>query len=113
MLSAYRADRFIALTVAVASTLAAIGEFVQLHNQVVSINLALRELHALLVWWDSLSLVRRRTPDVTARVVQSTERAFLDIVIAHTTAASNTQKSVQKSLDGGNDGEEEGEKKEE
>ena len=48
--------------------------------------------------WDSLSLVRRRTPAIKAEIVTDTENAFLMVVDAHTTAASNTQLSVEKEM---------------
>ena len=107
ILAAYTYNSWISLTVALNAVVNSITEFTQLRNQVVSTNLALRELHAILVWWDSLSLVKRRTPAVQAQIVSVTEEAFLSIVDAHTTAASNTQISVAKSLDGKGEEEEE------
>ena len=89
---------WIALTVTIVSVLTAIVEFTQLRNQLVSCNLALRDLQNVLTWWDSLSLVRRRTPLVKQQIVSTTERAFISIVDAHTTAASNSQTSVEKAL---------------
>ena len=84
--------------VALVAVFSSLIEYTQLRNQVVSVNLAVRDLQTLTMWWDSLSLVRRRTPEVTERIVSATEQAFLDIVVAHTTAASNTQISVEKAL---------------
>jgi uncharacterized protein HemY len=96
----YNYSEWIALTVMLVSVLASVTEFTQLRNQVVSCNLALRDLEKLLVWWDALSLVRRRTPAVKAQIVDVTEAALLTVVDAHTTSASNTQLSVEKELDG-------------
>ena len=73
-------------------------EFVQLRNQVTSVNLALRDLQSLVIFWDSLSIVRRRTPAVKMQVVRTTEAALLMVVDAHTTASSNTITSVEKKM---------------
>ena len=100
ILAAYGLNSWISVTVAVSSVVFSITEFTQLRNQVVSTNLALRDLHAILVKWDSLSLVKRRVRVVAEEIVMTTENAFLDVVKNHTTAASNTQVSVAKSLDG-------------
>lgn len=89
---------WVALTVAIASVIVGLVEYTQLRNQVVSVNLALRDLQNLMVWWDSLSLVRRRTPAVKTQVVDMTEHSVMSVVDAHTTAASNTQTSVEKNL---------------
>ena len=66
--------------------------------QVTSVNLALRDLMMLTVFWDSLSIVRRRTPAVKMQVAEITEKAILSVVSAHTTAASNTITSVSTDL---------------
>ena len=63
-----------------------------------SCNLALRDLQSLTVFWDSLSIVRRRTPAVKMQVVATTEAALLMVVQEHTTAASNAITSVGKSM---------------
>ena len=92
------ASEWVALTVAIGAVLTAIVEFTQLRNQLVSLNLALRNLQSLLVWWDSLSVVKRRTGAIKALVVGTTERAIIQVVDAQTTAASNTQTSVANQL---------------
>jgi hypothetical protein len=89
---------WVTLTVFASTILTAIVEFTQLHDQVVSNNLALRNLNTLLVKWDSLSVVRRRTETTKSEVVATTERSIIDVVDACTTAASNTQTSVEKEL---------------
>ena len=57
-----------------------------------------RDLQGLTVFWDSLSIVRRRTPAVKMQIVKTTEAALLMVVDAHTTASSNTITSVAKKL---------------
>ena len=99
---------WVSVTVALVAVLNGVTEFTQLRNQVVSVNLALNELHKLMVKWDSLSLVTRRTRAVKELVVDTTETMILDVVNAHTTAASNTQTSVEKNMSNDNDDEEEG-----
>ena len=89
---------WVALTVGVAAVLQSFIEFVQLRNQVTSVNLALRDLQSLSVFWDSLSIVRRRTPGVKQQVVQTLEDSLIMVTDAHTTASSNTISSVAKKL---------------
>jgi len=91
-------DEWVAFTVAIAAVLQSFIEFMQLRNQVTSLNLALRDLQGLCVFWDSLSIVRRRTAAVKMQVVASTETAILMVTDAHTTASSNTITSVAKQL---------------
>jgi len=88
---------WVTLTVAVVAVLSGVIEFTQLRSQVVSVNLSLRDLQKLIVWWDSLSAVYRRTVATKSRVVDTTERAIVQIVDEHTTAASSTQLAVDKS----------------
>ena len=94
----FKWDEWVAATVAVAAVLQGFIAFMQLRDQVTSINLALRDLTALTVFWDSLSIVRRRTPAVKMQVVKTTEAALLMVVDAHTTASSNTITSVDKKM---------------
>jgi len=97
--AAYNYSEWIALTVMIVSVVSSLVEFTQLRNQVVSCNLALRDIERVLVKWDSLSLVRRRTPMIKKEIVDATESAYMMVVDAHTTAASNTQLSVERSMD--------------
>jgi len=89
---------WLSLTVAICALLSGVVEFTQLKKRVVAVNLALGELHSLMVWWDALSVVRRRPTSVKAIVVETTERAVIQMVDALTTAASNTQTSVEMQL---------------
>jgi len=92
-------NEWVALTVALAAVLQGFIEFMQLRNQVTACNLALRDMQALTVTWDALSIVRRRTPAVKMQIVTATERAILMVVQEHTTAASNTITSVGKQME--------------
>lgn len=63
-------------------------------------NLSLQELQKLVVRWDSLSKLERRSNAVKARIVGATERAMLQVMSKATTAASNTQSSTEQHLAG-------------
>ena len=76
-----------------------VHRFMALRNQVTAGNLALRDLQALTVQWDSLSIVRRRTPAIKMQIVSATEEAILMFVQERTTAASNTITSVGKQME--------------
>ena len=97
--AAYNYTEWIALTVMVVSVISSLVEFTSLRDQVVSCNLALRDIERILVKWDSLSLVRRRTPLVKQEIVEVTESAYIMVVDAHTTAAANTQLSAMREMD--------------
>ena len=86
------------LTVTLVAVVTGVIEFTQLRNQVVSTNLAIKDLNKMLVKWDSLSVVRRRTDATKSQVVETAERSIMMVVDARTTAASNTQTSVEKQL---------------
>lgn len=98
MLAVMAFDEWVTLTVAVVAVLTNVIEFTQLRNQVVSVNLAVRDLQKLIVWWDSLSDMLRRTDEAKARIIDVTERVVIQVVEEHTTAASRTQLSVEKEL---------------
>ena len=65
---------WIPLMIALVAVLAGVVEFSQLHHRVVAVKLSLGELQNLLVWWDSLPVLRRRTDATKARVVESPAR---------------------------------------
>jgi len=101
IIAVFEFTEWVAMTVAIASLLSAFIEFINLRNQVTSVNLALRDLQSLSVFWDSLSIVRRRTPLVKLQMCSTTESAFLMVVETHTTASARTISSVAKQLAGG------------
>ena len=103
VLAVFEFTEWVAVTVAIASILSAFIEFINLRNQVTSVNLALRDMQSLSVFWDSLSIVRRRTPLVKMQVCEITESAFLMVVETHTTASARSISSISKQLEGGND----------
>jgi hypothetical protein len=94
VLAAINWTEWTSLTVAIVAVLTGIIEFTQLRNQLVQNNLSLRDLQTLLVRWDSLSIVMRRTALIKGMIVKTTEEALIKIVDAHTTAASNTHQVV-------------------
>ena len=77
---------FVAVSVAIASTLSSIIEFHNLQARVTATNGALRETHNLLVWWAGLSMVDRRTSYTKQRVVSTLERCMLLTVAAEAAA---------------------------
>lgn len=100
VLALLNCQEWVTLAIAVVAVVMGIQEFTQLRNQVVSVNLSLRDLQKLIVWWDSLSVLRRRSDDTKARVVGTTERAIFQVVDEHTTSAASAQLSVEKDLAG-------------
>jgi len=102
---------WVALTVGIAAILQAFIAFMELRNQVTTMNLALRDLQNLNLFWDSLSIVRRRTPAIKMQVVSTTETAYQMIVKSATTASANEILQVAKQFEHG-EGEEEAKKAE-
>jgi len=98
ILASFEWFEWVALTVSIGAVLQGLIEYVNLRDQVTSVNLAVRELQSLLVFWDSLSIVRRRTPLVKNQIVSVTEQAVLAVTENHSTAAANTIISASKKL---------------
>ena len=65
-------------------------------------NSSLADLQKIVVRWESLSVLQRRSNAVKARLVGATERAILEVVSKGTTAASNTQTSIEQTLGSNN-----------
>ena len=98
ILATFEYTEWVAMTVAVAAVLQGFIEFMNLRNQLTSVNIALKDLENVALLWDSLSIVRRRTNIVKMQIAATTENALLSVVEAHTTASSNVIASVAKSL---------------
>ena len=61
VLAIFEYTEWVALTVAIAAVLQGLIEFMNIRDQLTSVNIALKDLEAAIVYWDSLSIVRRRT----------------------------------------------------
>ena len=98
VLAIFEYTEWVAMTVAIAAVLQGLIEFMNIRDQLTSVNIALKDLEAAIVYWDSLSIVRRRTNVVKMQLTSATEGALLTVVNAHTTASSNTITSIDKQL---------------
>jgi hypothetical protein len=78
---------FIAITVAVASLCMALGDYFYIPAQLGATNSALEKVHNMLVWWDSLSLVQRKTRSTKKQANAIIETAILEVVSARTAVA--------------------------
>lgn len=79
---------WIALTVAIASAAMALMDYFYIPSQLAATNRALEETHNLLSWWDSLSLVQRKSRPSKLRCVMTCEGAVLALCQARTGASS-------------------------
>ena len=75
---------WIVLTVAVSSQCMALIDYFYIPSQLSATNSALEKAHNLLSWWDSLSLVQRKTPKVKLTVSETVENAVLALIAAQT-----------------------------
>lgn len=67
MLAVLDFAQWIAITVAVASVAMALQDYFYIPSQLGVSNTAIKDIHNLLNWWDSLSLVQRKTRKVKER----------------------------------------------
>jgi len=75
---------WVAITVAIASVAMALNDYFYVPAQLAATNRAVQDLHNLIVWWDSLSLVQRKTPAVKLRCANTVENAVLALCAAQT-----------------------------
>merc|ERR1711959_637063 len=75
---------WIALTVALSTSLSNIVSYQMLQQRLMSHNTAIRELQNQVIWINSLSIVQRRTKEVKRLCVGTCETAVLDTVQAWT-----------------------------
>ena len=79
---------YIAITVAVASVSMAFLDYFYIPSQLAATNKALEDCHNLLLYWDSLSLVQRKTRAVKSKVCSTVEGAVLGLCQARTGVSS-------------------------
>ena len=79
---------WISATVAVASVSGQLADYFYMGMQLGETNRALADCHALLNWWDSLSLVQRKTRRVKRKCALVVEGAFLTLCSARTAVSS-------------------------
>ena len=79
---------WIAVTVAVASVSMAFLDYFYIPSQLAATNKALEDCHNLLLYWDSLSLVQRKTRAVKSKVCSTVEGAVLGLCQARTGVSS-------------------------
>jgi len=75
---------YIAISVAVASQCMAIIDYFYIPAQLSTTNKALEDIHNLISWWDSLSLVQRKTRSTKLQCCMVTETCILSITSART-----------------------------
>lgn len=99
VLAVFEYTEWVAMTVAIAAVLQGLIEFMNLRNQLTSVNIALKDLEAAIVYWDSLSIVRRRTNIVKMQLAMVGSRMHMRArtrtrVRAHTHHHTHTHSHV-------------------
>ena len=90
---------YIAITVAVASVSMAFLDYFYIPSQLAATNKALEDCHNLLLYWDSLSLVQRKTRAVKLKVCLCVEGAVLALCQARTGVSSALPSEQEESGD--------------
>jgi len=80
---------WVAMTVAVASVSMASQDYFYIPRQLEETNRAYWEVHGLITWWDSLSLVQRKMPKNKKRCALTCEAAVLGLCSARTGVAAS------------------------
>jgi hypothetical protein len=88
-------SEWVATVVAVSIVFQSLMDYFFLSPQVTAVNDALQQVHNLLSWWDSLSLIQRKSRSVKSRAAQVVETAVLTVVAART-GLSITQTSEEQ-----------------
>jgi len=79
---------WVAVSVAVASTAMALNDYFYVPAQLGATNRALSQCHNLITWWDSLSLVQRKTRAAKTQAATTVEGALLDMCNARTAVSA-------------------------
>ena len=79
---------WIVVTVALSSQCMAIIDYFYIPSQLAATNKALEDAHNLISWWDSLSLVQRKTRSCKRKCADAIENAVLNICNARTAVSS-------------------------
>ena len=87
--------QWVAISVAFSTLIFSAIEYWSLHEQTSANNSALTQVHNLLTWWQSLSMIDRRTRSARTRAVTILEGAMLSSVAANT-AAPKASKDEKK-----------------
>lgn len=75
---------WVAITVSIASVMMAVNDYFYIPAQLAATNRALQDAHNLITYWDSLSLVQRKTPSVKLRCATTMETGVLALCAART-----------------------------
>ena len=98
VLAVVNATAYVAISVAVASVAMAFIDYWSIPSQLAVTNKALEDTHNVLLFWDSLSLVQRKTNAVKLKIADVMEGSVLQLCSART--------GLSPSLGGGGDEEE-------
>ena len=72
------------VTVALSATAMAVTDYFFIPSQLAAVNRAVEETHNLIQYWDSLSLVQRKTRKVKLACANTVENAMLNVISAMT-----------------------------
>jgi len=96
--------QWVSVAVAAGIVFASLQDYYSLPAQVTASNEATAELHAMLSWWDSLSLVQRKTRDTKQKCAELAEGAILKPIGAKTgSAAKGGGCACEEGDEGGDD----------
>lgn len=79
---------WVAVSVAIASTAMALNDYFYVPAQLGATNRALGQCHNLITWWDSLSLVQRKTRAVKLQCATTVEGSLLEMCNARTAVSA-------------------------
>jgi hypothetical protein len=87
--STFNLVTFIPLLFAFSGALTSWASYNQTDLKLVQTNRAKHQLHQLLIWWDSLSMIEKRVPANKEYLVQVTETAFQGQIVGQTATKSS------------------------
>jgi hypothetical protein len=89
--STFNLVTFIPLLFAFSGALTSWASYNQTDLKLVQTNRAKHQLHQLLIWWDSLSMIEKRVPANKEYLVQVTETAFQGQIVGQTATKSSDE----------------------
>jgi len=95
---------WVAFTATLFTIVGSVKEYLKLQELLTSTNAGVRDLKNTAIWWDSLSVVERRTRESRTRAVSVTEQALLDVVRAWTATSARVGSSEEGKGDGDDGG---------
>jgi hypothetical protein len=94
---------YVAISVAIASVALALLDYFYILSQLAATNKALEDTHNVLLYWDSLSLVQRKSRAVKLKIADVMEGSTLELCSMRTGVSAALPGATEESDNGGDE----------